>query len=79
MFINQVMNNCFWLLSGLVLESNIVFFLVMKLGWDISSTNKLDLLTAFVALVYNLYIVIMYYAGSGDNEKNNHHMAFTER
>lgn len=62
----KVMNNCFWLLSGLVLESNVVFFLVRKMGWDISSTNKLDLLTAGIAFVYNVYIVMMYYAGSDD-------------
>jgi hypothetical protein len=59
----KVMNCCFWLLSGLVLESNAVFFLVNKMGWEISATDRIDLVTAFVALVYNGHIVKTYYSG----------------
>ncbi|KAL7530287.1 hypothetical protein ACHAXR_003405 [Thalassiosira sp. AJA248-18] len=61
----KVMNCCFWLLSGLVLESNTVFFLVKKRGWEIADTDMIDLMTAGVALVYNVYIIVIYFHGKG--------------
>lgn len=61
----NVMNCCFWLLSGLVLESNTVFFLVRKRGWEIHTTDKIDLGAACVALVYNIYIIVTYFRGRG--------------
>ena len=59
------MNCCFWLLCGLVLESNFVFFLVDKWGWDIHTTDKIDLAAVCVALVYNTYIIMTYFRGKG--------------
>jgi hypothetical protein len=47
----------------LVLESNVVFFLVTKLGWDIADTDKLDIVAACIALFYTVYIVVLYYGG----------------
>jgi len=61
----KVMNSCFWLLSGLVLESNVVFFLVMKRGWSVGDTDKIDLATACVALMYNIHITMTYFRGRG--------------
>ena len=58
-----VMNCCFWLLCGLVLESNVVFFLVRKRGWDEDITDRFDLAAACVALVYNAYIIMTYFRG----------------
>ena len=58
-----VMNCCFWLLCGLVLESNTVFFLVRKRGWDEDITDRFDLAAACVALVYNAYIIMTYFRG----------------
>lgn len=66
----KVMNCCFWLLSALVLESNIVFFLVTKMGWETSATDRIDLAAAFVALLYNGYIVRTYFNGSTTNSGN---------
>jgi hypothetical protein len=59
----RVLNQCFWLLCGLVLESNITFFLVTKRGWEIARTDVLDFWTAIVALLYNFYILATYYSG----------------
>lgn len=67
----RVMNCCFWLLCGLVIESNVAFFLVKKIGWEIDSTNRIDLATTLVALAYNVYIIAIYFrsnAGSPDEE-----------
>mmetsp|Transcript_19521 Transcript_19521/g.29373 ORF Transcript_19521/g.29373 Transcript_19521/m.29373 type:complete len:511 (+) Transcript_19521:48-1580(+) len=59
----QVMNQCFWLICGLVLESNIVFFLVVKLNFDESDLPifVLDIGTAIAALLYNFRITRMYW------------------
>mmetsp|Transcript_7392 Transcript_7392/g.16758 ORF Transcript_7392/g.16758 Transcript_7392/m.16758 type:complete len:465 (-) Transcript_7392:136-1530(-) len=59
----KVMNCCFWLLCGLVLESNMVFFLVKKRGWSFDSADRIDLATACVALMYNVYIIVTYFRG----------------
>ena len=59
----RVLNHCFWLLSLLVLESNTIFFLVMKRGWDRDFTDEIDAYAAVVAFMYNLYIMIIYYSG----------------
>lgn len=59
----RVLNHCFWLLSLLVLESNTIFFLVMKRGWDRDFTDDIDSGFAFLAFTYNLYIMIIYYSG----------------
>ena len=59
----KVMNCCFWLLCGLVLESNMIFFLVKKRGWDTDTTDQLDLAAGCLALVYNFYIIITYFQG----------------
>lgn len=59
-----VMNSCFWLLSGLVLESNFVFFLVKKRGWEIAHTDKIDVVTACAGMVYNGYIIMTYFRGA---------------
>ena len=61
--VQKVMNCCFWLLSGLVLESNVVFFLVKKWGWTIEETDRIDLAVACVAFTYNLYIIAIYFNG----------------
>ena len=63
----KVMNCCFWLLSALVLESNVVFFLVTKMDWKTSATDRIDLAAAFVALLYNGYIVRTYFYRSAPN------------
>lgn len=57
------MNCCFWLLSGLVLESNAVFFLVTKMGWETYATDRIDLASAIAAMMYNGHIVSIYYSG----------------
>ncbi|KAL3780456.1 hypothetical protein ACHAWO_011779 [Cyclotella atomus] len=59
----RVMNCCFWLLSGLVLESNAVFFLVTKMGWETYATDRIDLASAIAAMMYNGHIVSIYYSG----------------
>lgn len=59
----KVLNQCFWLLCGLVLESNIVFFLVIKRGWRTVDTDPFDAVTALIAFVYTAYILAMYYGG----------------
>jgi len=58
-----VMNNCFWLLCGLVLESNVVFYLVKKRGWGVEDTDVIDLCIGCIALVYNGYIIWTYFRG----------------
>jgi hypothetical protein len=67
----RVMNCCFWLLSGLVLESNAVFFLVTKMGWETYATDRIDLVTAIAAMMYNGHIVSIYFSGRTitDNRK----------
>lgn len=60
----RVMNLCFWLVSGLVLESNFVFFLVQKCGWEIYQTDRIDLIAACIALVYNACIIWIYFSKS---------------
>lgn len=59
----RVMNRCFWLLCFLVLESNCNFFLVRKMGWQISSTDWIDLAAAIVGLIYTVDILLGYYGG----------------
>lgn len=59
----RVMNCCFWLLSWLVLESNLAFFLVVKMGWEIETTDKIDFLAAVAGFGYNVYIIRMYFSG----------------
>jgi len=59
----KVMNCCFWLLSGMVLESNIVFFLVKKRGWEIAETDWIDIVAACLGMVFNLYIIDIYFRG----------------
>mmetsp|Transcript_24158 Transcript_24158/g.35802 ORF Transcript_24158/g.35802 Transcript_24158/m.35802 type:complete len:508 (-) Transcript_24158:225-1748(-) len=59
----QVMNQCFWLICALVLESNVVFFLVIKLGFDEYDPQilALDIGTAIFALLYNFRINRIYW------------------
>lgn len=59
----RVMNQCFWLLCALVLESNIVFFLVTKRAWEVTTTDTYDFWTAIIALLYTVYIMVSYYRG----------------
>ena len=59
----RVMNCCFWLLSALVLESNLAFFLVVKMGWTVESTDRIDLAAAVAGFGYNAFIVRMYFDG----------------
>jgi hypothetical protein len=59
----KVLNQCFWLLCGLVLESNFTFFLVNKRGWQISDTDPFDAAAAVIALFYTTYILVIYYGG----------------
>jgi hypothetical protein len=60
----KVLNQCFWLLCGLVLESNLIFFLVTKRGWQIATTDQIDWAVAGLALLYTVYILILYYGGA---------------
>lgn len=59
----SILNQCFWMLCLLVLESNVVFFLVKKRGWKIAETDLVDLVAAVLALVYTIYITWYYYQG----------------
>jgi len=59
----KVLNRGFWLLCALALESNVVFLLVIKFGWEIAVTDQIDLVVAALALLYTGYIVILYYGG----------------
>ena len=56
-----VMNQCFWCICALVIESNVVFFLVTKRGWKIHHTDRMDLVTAIVGMAYTAYILALYY------------------
>lgn len=58
----RVMNQCFWLLCALVLESNIIFYLVTKRYWEIDTTDVYDFWMAVVALLYTFYIMVSYYS-----------------
>ena len=58
----KVLNHAFWMICALALESNVVFFLVTKRGWKISTTDRIDLLAAVVALLYTVWIVTLYYS-----------------
>ena len=57
----KVLNHAFWMICALALESNVVFFLVIKRGWKINTTDWIDLFAAVVALVYTAYILALYY------------------
>ena len=57
----RVMNRCFWLICFLVLESNVNFFLVKKRGWEIATTDKIDLVAAIIGLIYTIDILTSYY------------------
>lgn len=59
----RVMNGCFWLLCGLVLESNAVFFLVTKRGWRVADTDRIDVAAAVAGLAYNCHICRTYFRG----------------
>lgn len=56
-----VMNQCFWCICALVMESNLVFFLVTKRGWKIRVTDRMDLVMAVLGSLYTLYILALYY------------------
>mmetsp|Transcript_52973 Transcript_52973/g.158568 ORF Transcript_52973/g.158568 Transcript_52973/m.158568 type:complete len:245 (+) Transcript_52973:993-1727(+) len=57
----RTLNQCFWMLCVLVLESNVVFFLVKKRGWEIEETDYVDLLAAIGALSFTVHITWSYY------------------
>lgn len=56
-----VLNMCFWLLCFLVLESNVVFVLVTKLGWQISTTDRIDIVAGTISFLYTIHILLFYY------------------
>uniref|UniRef100_A0A7R9ZFH7 Uncharacterized protein n=1 Tax=Pseudictyota dubia TaxID=2749911 RepID=A0A7R9ZFH7_9STRA len=62
----SILNRCFWLLCLLVLESNVVFFLVRKRGWEIEETDRIDLVAGIMALFYTVYIIWDYYREKGN-------------
>jgi hypothetical protein len=57
----RILNRCFWLLCFLVLESNVVFTLVTKLGWSILTTNWIDLVAAGISFMFTVHILVLYY------------------
>ena len=59
----RVLNQCFWLLCALVVESNVVFFLVTKLDWQVARTDVYDFWAGVLALLYTAYILVSYYSG----------------
>jgi hypothetical protein len=59
--IQKFLNECFWLLCCLVLETNLVFFLVMKRGWSEEETDWFDLIAASTALLYTCKMLVFYY------------------
>jgi len=59
----KILNHAFWMICALALESNVVFFLVIKRGWEIATTDVIDGISAIVALVYTGYILVLYYGG----------------
>jgi len=58
----KILNHAFWMICGLTLESNVVFFLVVKRGWQIDTTDRIDCFAAVVALLYNAYLLAIYYS-----------------
>ena len=58
----KVLNHAFWMICALALESNVVYFLVIKRGWKISTTDRIDLVAAVVALFYTTWIANLYYS-----------------
>ena len=59
----KILNHCFWLLCALAIESNVVFVLVKKFGWEIAKTDRIDIVAAAIALMYTGYILFLYYGG----------------
>jgi hypothetical protein len=57
----RILNRCFWLLCFLVLESNVVFTLVTKLGWSILTTDWIDLVAAGISVLFTIHILLSYY------------------
>ena len=59
--IQSVLNQCFFLLCALVLETNFVFWLVKKRGWSVPTTDWIDFYVALVALAYTANVWMYYY------------------
>jgi hypothetical protein len=57
----RILNMSFWLLCFLVLESNVVFTLVTKMGWEISTTDWIDLVSACISFLFTVHILLSYY------------------
>lgn len=57
----RILNMSFWLLCFLVLESNVVFTLVTKMGWEITTTDWIDLISACISLMFTVHILLSYY------------------
>lgn len=59
--LQRILNQCFWLLLLLVLESNLAYHLVFNRGWSVESTYNIDILTAFIGFMHTFFIVYLYY------------------
>jgi hypothetical protein len=57
----RILNMSFWLLCFLVLESNVAFFLVTKMGWEITTTDWIDLVSACISFMFTFHILLSYY------------------
>mmetsp|Transcript_22930 Transcript_22930/g.63828 ORF Transcript_22930/g.63828 Transcript_22930/m.63828 type:complete len:456 (+) Transcript_22930:93-1460(+) len=59
--IQSVLNQCFFLICFLVLETNFVFWLVKKHGWTVATTDWIDFYVAIFALAYTGHVWSFYY------------------
>ena len=57
----RILNMSFWLLCFLVLESNVTFTLVTKVGWEITTTDWIDLVSACISFMFTVHILLSYY------------------
>jgi hypothetical protein len=57
----RILNTSFWLLCFLVLETNIVFFLVKKRQWKVATTDWIDLAAASVSVLFTVHMLLSYY------------------
>jgi hypothetical protein len=57
----RIMNQCFWMLCALVLESNLVFFLFHKRHWSMATIDRIDAVVGGVALLGTARIGYNYY------------------
>jgi hypothetical protein len=59
--LQTLMTHCFWMLCALIFHSNVIFFLLKELHWDMYTTNCIDAVAAVVATLFIIRIAYVYY------------------